>query len=283
MRLTTDEAGGGEITAPLMGKAEAQQHDENIIKGFNDIGAELLLMRNGRGYEALGHKSFQDYGASIEERTGSRAKIYRLMQTAEVEQNISGAIGQNVKISGRAAEVLSRLPIEGQAEVYAEVNENGKIGTEKKVEKAAERWMNKHGEKKPAKKKTSKDASDGWTNSDLKEDEELSVALDRIQKVYDEKSRKSIQNGTIGLSRSDILGLAALHATKMKELENLIMVNRWNVPQAVKFLNTTPDEDSTVNDLIDYTLATPKLEYTATINGYEITVKATRAIKSKLS
>jgi len=129
----------------------------------------------------------------------------------------------------------------------------------------------------PEEKKNGHNDSDGWTCADLEEDGELANALDRIEKVYGAGDRKAIQNGTIGLSRKDIIALAAFHESKMKEVHYLIMANHWDVARAMKFINEQPGGDTTIHELQNHCLATVGFYYTCSVEGFDISVKASKA------
>ena len=124
-----------------------------------------------------------------------------------------------MRLRVRHALALARLPSpEAQREVYEAVKTEFEKPAERNYETYVDRWLRKHA---PEEKKNGHNESDGWTCADLEEDGELSNALDRIEKVYGAGDRKAIQKGTIGLSRKDIIALAAFHESKMKEVHYL--------------------------------------------------------------
>jgi hypothetical protein len=93
----------------------------------------------------------------------------------------------------------------------------------------------------------------------LEADPEVAEALNRIEEVYGHKDRKAIQDGTIGLSRKDIIALSAFHESRMKAVHYLLIVNRWDLARALKFVNTVPNGKTTVHELQNHCLGTPAL------------------------
>jgi hypothetical protein len=127
----------------------------------------------------------------------------------------------------------------------------------------------------PPKKK--KDTSAGWTPEDLGKDEELMDAFTAVAAVYGNDDTKAIRLGTIGLKRGDVLTLAKLSREKMLEIQDLIMANHWTPEKAIKFLNDTPDDGSTIHDLQNWALGTNGKFFTCKVGGFTVTCKSDSA------
>ncbi len=259
----------------MMTKQEAQAKDAQIIElsgqYIDMVGPIALEMRDREGWRALGCKTWTDYCHHVDERI-SAVHVMRLAQKAEVERNLGA------KLPGRHALELAKLPTaEAQREVFAEVMDNYQKPVERNFQTHVERWLQKHNKPSGVRRNN----SDGWTSADLENDSELAHALDRIEKVYGHADRKGLQDGAIGLSRKDIIGLSAFHATKMKEVQYLIMANHWDLATAMKFINKQPDSKTTVHELQNHCLATPCFYYTCSVNGFDHTVRAPKAITNK--
>jgi hypothetical protein len=265
----------------MMTKQEAQEKDAQIIQlsgqYIDIVGPIVLEMREREGWRALGFKNWTNYCQHVDERI-SAVNVMRLAQKAEVEQNVQA------RLPMRHALVLARLPSpEAQREVFKEVKANVAHPIERNYQTYVDRWLRKHECDAPRRGGNGRDDSDGWTKGDLDEDGELAAALDRIESVYSSAERKAIQNGTIGLSRKDIIDLAAFHASKMKEVRNLIMSNHWDLATAMKFVSSTPSDTDKILELHNHCLATPGLYYTISINGFDHQVKACKAITNKIN
>jgi hypothetical protein len=100
--------------------------------------------------------------------------------------------------------------------------------------------------------------------------------------VYGKEERMAIQDGIIGLPRKEVLALAKLYAPTMEKIRHLILANRWGVAESVAFANDMATDKSTVAQLKNWCLTTKGLYWTGTFEGFEITVKATTAVKRKL-
>lgn len=127
-----------------------------------------------------------------------------------------------------------------------------------------------------------RDASDGWTMADLKEDEELAEAFDTILKVYGEQDTKAIQKGVISLRRVDVMLLARLPVEKMRQLQDLIIVNRWTPAKAMDFINAEPEfliGTRAMEVLNNLCLATNGKCWRHETKGFAYQVRATTAVK----
>lgn len=265
-------------TERMMTKDEAQQCDSEITKGtddwFHTVGPKMIAMREREGFRALGFKTFGDYCKHLDKRFDHRHTVKRLIDRTEVEANLQRPV------VAQHAYALAKLPTaDAQRYVYAQVLMKFENPTEQNIETQVDKWFR---ENAPHAKRGRRDDKEGWTTGDLEDDEELSKALDRVEEVYSRADRRAIQDGTIGLSRKDIIGLSKFHASKMREVQYLIMVNHWDLADSMKFINKSPDSDTTAGELHNYCLSTAGFFYTCSINGFDHTVKACKALTSKI-
>jgi hypothetical protein len=268
-----------EITTPvMMTKQEAQEKDAQIIQlsgqYIDIVGPIALEMREREGWRALGFKNWTDYCQHVDGQI-SAVNVMRLAQKAEVEKNV------HVRLPMRHALALARLKSpEAQREVFKEVMDNYETPVERNYLAYVDKWLKKHDPH--GKRADRREDKTSWTKGDLEDDGELAEALGRIEKVYGHGDRKSIQEGTIGLSRKDIIALSAFHPNKIKEVHYLIMANHWDVPTAMRFINTTPDGKTTIHELQNHCLGTTGFYYACSVEGFDIAIKACSAIASKI-
>jgi hypothetical protein len=193
--------------------------------------------------------------------------VYRLMDRSQVERNL----GQPVP--AQHAYVLARLPsADAQREVFEAVRQAFENPLQRNYQTYIDRWFrqNQPGAHRGGANKA--DKSKGWTKAELEEDAELASALDDIEGVYGAADRKAIQDGTIGLSRKHIIGLAAFHPSKMKQLQYFIVAKHRDLQRALKFINQPLGGETTMGELIDRCRATPGFHYMCVIGGFEICV-----------
>jgi hypothetical protein len=264
----------------VMNKEEAEAMDSRIMAHSGDwyrsVAPLIMEMKEREGYTALGYDSFNDYCVSIDKRMGHPQVVARLMKRATVETNLGK------ELPAQHAYVLARLPdAEAQMEVWEQVHKDFPKPLERNYETYVDGWFRRH--EKAASTGRTKSDSDGWTKAELDEDQELSDALERVGEVYGPKDRKSIQDGTIGLSRKDIITLTAFHDSKMKEVHYLIMVNHWDVARAIKFVNALPNAKTTIHELQNHCLGTPGFYYTCSVEGFDIQIKACKALAHKVT
>lgn len=116
-----------------------------------------------------------------------------------------------------------------------------------------------------------------WSVEDAKKDPPLFSAFKTIADCYGNEDTKAIRTGIIGLTRAEIIFLAALPTEKMKECRDLVIGDRWTPKQALEFLGKMPTDDSTVRDLKYLCRATKGQFYTGDFDGFTVTVKNNRA------
>src|SRR5437868_8686067 len=71
-----------------MTKDEVEEHESKIFSNFEDAGRRLLKIREERGWEAKGFKSFREYCESLDKRMSLR-KAYYLVDQADVNEGLS--------------------------------------------------------------------------------------------------------------------------------------------------------------------------------------------------
>jgi hypothetical protein len=207
----------------LMSKEEALATDARIV-AHRRLSTEpsrrpVAEMRDREGFAALGYRSFLDYCKSIDKRTGHTSTA-RLVDRVTVESNLGH------EVPATHAYALARLPdADTQREVYEAVKAEYPQPIELNYIVAVEHWLRDHKPPPPRVK-------EGWTREDLEADKELVDALDHIERVYGHADRKLIQDGSIPLTRKDIVALSAFHDSKIKEIHYLLTMNHWNVPKS---------------------------------------------------
>lgn len=120
--MTTDG-----IALQRMTVAEAQECVAEIRTGIVNVGRKLLELYERDGWKALGYSSWRE--CAQVEFGFKQSHIYRLLDAAEVERNISPN-GGNLQIAERQARPLVSLPPDAQREVWAaavETAPNGKV------------------------------------------------------------------------------------------------------------------------------------------------------------
>lgn len=275
------------ISEPKFTKQQAEALDaqilaagENIAKHWKrDVAPIVLRMEKGDGHVALGFKTFGEYLRDLDKRFSHEMVLKRLRDQAHVEENLG------VELPARHTYVLAKLPTaDAQREVFKEAMDEYQKPIERNYLTLVERWFKKNKKGKGSKRVPSvkKNTDDGWSDADLEEDSELATALDRIEKAYGRADRRSIQDGTIGLSRKDIIALSAFHVSKMQEVHYLIMGNHWDVETAMKFVNETVERRDLVEVLLNHCIGTRGLYYTCSVDGFDISVKACTALEKKI-
>lgn len=261
-----------------MTKDEVDVHELEIFNGFEDAGRRLLKIREERGWEAKGFASFRDYCASLDERMSLR-KAYYLVDQADVNASLSKATGKTVRLPMRQTMLLKDLQPEQRLLAFQEATVTTSKPTEKVLEKAVQKYL-PHGGGGGGGGGSSrrKPETSGWTDDDLKKDQELMIAIGQMRGLWGAEDAKLIQDGTIGYKRADVLALASLAKPKLEQIRDLVMANHWTPKQCLEFVGRMPNEFSTVEDLTHWCLAEKGKFLTVNINGFTITVKLTRAV-----
>jgi hypothetical protein len=262
-----------------MSREEAEEHESKIFSNFEDAGMRLLKIREERGWEAKGFKSFRDYCESLDDKMSLR-KAYYLVDQADVNQGLSQATGKLVRLPMRQTQLLKDLQPEQRLLAFQEATSGeskirGLVPTEKVLEKA----VNKVRPRSSGGSRSRREEPPGWTDDDLRKDQELMIAVGQMRGLWGNEDAKLIQNGTIGYKRADVLALASLAKPKLEAIRDLVMANHWTPKQCLEFVGRMPTEFSTVEELQNWCLAEKGKFLTVNINGFTITVKLNKAVK----
>lgn len=276
-------------TTREMSKAEATKYHNQLWVGESIRMYALLKIREEQGWKALGFESFREYAESepIVELFGSTSNVYRTADQAEVCLTLSQGLKKTVLLPMTSA--LELKPLDPDMRIVAFTKATGGKAdarpTAKQFEKVVAQLMPKAprggggggGSKKRAGRK---EEQTSWTVEELKTgDTELAMAFVSVAGVWGSKDVDAIRNGTIGLKRADVLFLAKLPKPKLLEIQDLVMGKRWSPKEALEFVNSMPDENTTVEELQNYCLATKGKFFTMEIGGFTITCKNNRAAK----
>lgn len=270
-----------ELTLHRMTKEEAELLWAKVLENTktyrSDTSFMLLRLDQERGWEVLGFKSWRECANTLSAQLGVEERsLYRFRDWAEVNDNLSRGTGKTVRLPETHALALKDLEPEQQVMAFTEAT-SGKPEDARPAAAVFEKAARKVSPSAPKKKrKAARDDSDGWSKDDLKNDSELAMAFASLA-ILGNEDIKAIQNGTIGLKRADVIFWAKLPRQKALEIQDLVMGNRWSPAEAIKFVGTMPDDNTSVEDLKNYCLSTKGKFYTATIDGFTITVKANRA------
>jgi hypothetical protein len=158
---------------------------------------------------------------------------------------------------------------------------NGGVSTVGEAAKAArvgkrtlERAIAKSRPSKPANK-----TEPGWTKEELAKDQELADHFLMIEAVYGANDTKAIRAGAVPMKRADVLTLGKLPKDRMLAIQDLIFTTHWTPKKCIEFLNSDPDDDSTVQDLKYLCLTTKGKYWSNDFGGYTVTVKYNSAAK----
>jgi hypothetical protein len=262
-----------------MTKDEVDVHELEIFNNFEDAGRRLLKIREERGWEAKGFKSFREYCESLDEKMSLR-KAYYLVDQADVNDSLSKATGKVVRLPMRQTQLLKDLEPEQRLLAFQAATVTTSRPTEKVLEKAVEKYR-PHGGGGGSSGSSSRrqPESPGWTDDDLKKDQSLAIAIGQMRGLWGNEDAKLIQNGTIGYRRADVIELSKLAKPKLEQIRDLVMANHWTPKQALEFVGRMPNEFSTVEDLTHWCLAEKGKFLQVEINHFTITVKLDRAVK----
>jgi hypothetical protein len=258
-----------------MTKQETEEHEDKIFSNFEDAGMRLLKIREERGWEAKGFKSFKDYCESLDEKMSVR-KAYYLVDQADVNESLSKATGKTIRLPMRQTMLLKDLEPEQRVLAFKEATTATSRPTEKVLEKAVNKIRPRSsggggGSRKPE--------PAGWTDDDLKKDEKLAIAIGQIRGLWGKDDAKLIQNGTVGYRRAEVLELASLAKPKLEKIRDLVMANHWSPKECLAFVGRMPNEFSTIEELQNWCLAEKGKFLQVNINHFIITVKLNRAVK----
>lgn len=107
-----------------MTEVEARQAVKDIHAGLSNVRDRLLELYEREGWRVLGYQSWRECAQT--EFSFGQSQVYRLLDAAKVERNIS-PMGEK-PISERLLRPLVKLELEEQREVWQHVkNDNGKV------------------------------------------------------------------------------------------------------------------------------------------------------------
>ena len=119
-------------------------------------------------------------------------------------------------------------------------------------------------------KKVSDKGPPSWTQEDLKKDGELMNAFVSIAAIFGNDDTKAIRLGKLNYKRADVIELANMGGG-MEEIRELVMRKYWTPKRCKDFLKTMPDENTTLEEMVYYTLSDPGKKLTVEINGFRHT------------
>lgn len=111
--------------APTMTGEEARVCVDKINTQINGARADLLRLYEGKGWVALGYDSWR--ACAVAEFGQSQARVYQLLQAAEIERRVSTKVEIGT-IPERRLRPLAALPEEQQAAAYEEAVETAPHG-----------------------------------------------------------------------------------------------------------------------------------------------------------
>lgn len=263
-------------TLVMMTKPEAEKARDEINSSSGQYyatqRARVLDFYNREGWKALGYTSWID--CRDKEFAQGRSRIYQLLEEATIESELQGALGGKAPVlSGRALRALKDIRSEDRPEVASEAASEEDTGkpTGAGAVKRASSWK-PSGAKKKAKKKEK-----ALTIGEQAEDnEKLHQALMVIGDTCSRNFRKALEDGTVELTKAEVMAMSELEDERMQEAEKLISVNRWKLSRALKFLDQMPDESDTIETLCNLALASLDDEWTGDFGAFTITVKVHR-------
>lgn len=247
----------------MMTRDEATTVVERVKENVSAIGFLLKDFRDREGWRALGYSTFRE---SCEKQFadiyGSQSRIYRLIQQAEVIDNIAPGAkeGERPAINLFSSATLAEVEPSRQKQVFEEAKSmagEGRI-TNTLIKKAAAKVapQRKHANRKPQPEpKVSAPKFD--------------AALNRIGHVCGKKVRAALIAMTI--KPKEIVFWASLKDDEIARIEPLVMQEKWDPSKAWKAVNTMITEASTLQDLI--TIAKADGAWTGDICGFHITAE----------
>jgi len=150
----------GTIAIRAMDAREARACVETINRHINGARTELLDLYEREGWKALGYSSWRE--CAVAEFEQSQAYLYRQLQAAEVERNVS-PMGEIGAIPERVLRPLAALPKEDQPTAWARaVETSGGRPTGRHVEAAAR-------ELRPSEPDPIVEEDDGWIDESPQE------------------------------------------------------------------------------------------------------------------
>jgi hypothetical protein len=240
--------------------------------------ARVLEFYVRRGWSALGYKTWTD---CVEKEFGhARSRTYELLDEAKIADEIESSLaGSGAKLTGRALLALKAAPAGQRGAVLQQAQEEhgtpAPSGGQIQATVAKGSWKKSRASAKPKPKKK-KSAPAESIGEQAEKSERLHKALMVIGDTCGRNFRKAIEDGTIEMSKADVLELSELEDDRMQEVEKLISVNRWTVKRALKFLDKQPELTDPIETLTNLALASLDDEWTGDFGAFTITVKVHR-------
>lgn len=257
-----------EITDQLTAIEQAQlETDEGIIRSglgtFYSVGMSLANIRSRKLYRAT-HATFEAY--TEEKWDMGKSRAYQLIDSAAVCQNLE-QLKLPLPINESQTRALSDLTPESQVEAWTEASKSG-VPTGNLVERIVDGLKRRlgGGGSSVAGQKTS------WTVDEIRKDGEFYNALVAISACYGKEETSKIRDGTMGFTKKEILGLAAM-GSEMHRIRELMMSTKWKPKKCVEFLDGMANRFSTVEDIMHWTLATKSKTFEADIDRFHLTLK----------
>lgn len=265
-----------------MSRPEAELHQKAILAGIGDIGMRLLKIREEKGWAALGYASFKEYGEYLDEQISLR-HMYRLVDVAEVNRSLTERLDRVISLPVTHALTLKNLDPDERVQAFNEAIKGWQPGGPKPSVKEFQKAVAKvnPAATKPPVSVTRSAKSDakpkpaqttGWTPAVLEADEELANHMLLLEEVYGKADTEAIKHGTLPLTRGDVIYLARLPKERALQIKDLLFETHWSPLDCIKFINTEPDDNSTVEDLKHLCLATKGKYWTGDFAGFLVSI-----------
>lgn len=257
------------VLAPVMSKPEADffkvkihEEMEAGTQHYESAFDLILQYRDREGWKHHGYKSFQEfYNTELANRYGSRARVYRMLNYAEVRKELADVPAASV-ITAKHATILARIPTEHRKEVWEDAVRECGTPNSNQLEHRVNRWLERQ-ERIAAKPKNAAER--------LKRDQAYKV----IKKACGHRGRnfiRAIEAGLIKSTFNEVVTLGAQPPEVIRQAEALVALYRWPIRRCLNFLNDMPTEKHALEKLITLAKANQGT-WTGTIAGAEITVK----------
>lgn len=249
-----------ELILPDMTKAEAIASEKIIDACFETGGAELKNFHDRRGWAAFGFKSWEAY--ALQKYGLKRARVFQLLDEAKIAEEIDDKAQ-----SGRTLRALKGAPKGQRKKALAQAQEEHatETPTEKQVSETVKKNWGKSGVKKskPKPKSISEQAVD---------DDDLKKALGILGGTCNRGFRKAIEEGTVEMTRNDVVKLAEQDDETMIQAEKLLSVNRWKLSRCLSFLSKMPTERDRIETILWLAMSAPNGLWEGEFGAQRVTV-----------
>ena len=208
-----------------------------------------------KGKDPLGHVlslNLHRRHLTTSQRAMIAAKLAKGANLPQDEHPTQAAAAETLHVSERSVKTASAILDRGKAKDVRAVESGTKTVNE----------VATHLPSKPAPAK-----------SNLKPDEKTVAAITKIEKVLGKQTASALKTGTIDLPGAEIQLLAKQNDAKMREIEPLIIENRWTTTKALKFLSKMITEETTIAELMNYAIATKSGYTEVQIGKFKITCR----------